>query len=278
MNDDMAWTRRTAGHAPPEIDTSVAHSARVYDFILGGKDNYPPDRAAAEKMLAGWPSLRISMRENRKFMHRAARYVAKLGVDQFLDVGTGIPTSPNLHEVVQDVNPRARVVYVDNDPIVLAHAGARLHSTEEGRTAYIHADMKEPEAIIADPELTELLDMSRPVGLSIIAAIQYILDDHEAQDLVKRYLALLPAGSYLALSTVTHEDTPQPGAKVLAEYAKRGIPVKNRTKAEVAPLFDGLEVVDPGLTLVHAWRPVPGTEGEVLDTDVAMYGGVGFKR
>jgi hypothetical protein len=259
----------------PQIDTSVAHSARVYDYILGGKDNYPLDRAAAERMLEGWPSLRISMQENRRFMHRAVRYIAEQGVDQFLDIGTGIPTSPNLHEIVQEVTPGARVVYVDKDPIVLAHAGARLTSTPQGRTAYIHADMNDPQAVLRAPELAATLDFGRPVGLSMIAVLQFVLDDEQAYGLVRQYLDLLPSGSYLAISTVTTDSSPKPAGTVVAEYARRGIPARNRTKAEVEPFFDGLQLVDPGVVLVHNWRPAPGSD--VLDTDVAMYGGVALK-
>lgn len=277
MPDDTTWTNRPLGYEPPQIDTSVPHSARVYDYILGGKDNYPPDRAAAEQMLTGWPSLQISMRENRKFMHRAVRYLAEQGIDQFLDIGTGIPTSPNLHEVAQGVIPDARVVYVDNDPIVLAHAGARLTGTPDGRIAYIHADMHDPDAILRAPELTETLDLDRPVALSIIAVLQFVLDDHKAYDLVNRYLELLAPGSFLAMSTVTTDSSPKPIGTVVAEYTKRGMPARNRTRAEVQPFFDGLRLVEPGVTLVHQWRPLPGTEGDVKDSDVAMYGGVALK-
>jgi hypothetical protein len=278
MTDDMSWTHLPLKYDPPEIDTSVPHSARVYDYILGGKDNYPLDRAAAEQMLAGWPGLRVSMRENRKFMHRAVRHLAEQGIDQFLDIGTGIPTSPNLHEIAQGVTPAARVVYVDNDPIVLAHAGGRLTSTPEGRTAYIHADMNDPEAIVRAPELTETLDLDRPVALSIIAVLQFVLDDEKAYGLVRRYLDLLPSGSYLALSTVTTDSSPAPIGSVVAEYTKRGMPARNRTLAEVEPFFDGLEMLEPGIELVHKWQPVPGTEGDVQDSEVAMYGGVARKR
>jgi trans-aconitate methyltransferase len=275
--DETTWTKRPLGYEPPRIDTSVPHSARVYDYILGGKDNYPPDRAAAEQMLTAWPGLQISMRENRKFMHRAVRHLAEQGIDQFLDIGTGIPTSPNLHEVAQGIIPDARIVYVDNDPIVLAHAGARLTGTPEGRIAYIHADMHDPEAILRAPELTGTLDLDRPVALSIIAVLQFVLDDQKAYDLVKQYLQLLAPGSFLAMSTVTTDSSPKPIGSVVAEYTKRGMPARNRTRAEVQPFFDGLQLVEPGVTLVHQWQPLPGTEGDVKDSDVAMYGGVALK-
>ncbi|MET7476280.1 SAM-dependent methyltransferase [Streptomyces sp. NPDC005648] len=277
MADETNWTNRPLGYEPPQIDTSVPHTARVYDYILGGKDNYPPDRAAAEQMLIAWPSLQISMHENRKFMHRAVRHLAEQGIDQFLDIGTGIPTSPNLHEVAQEVTPNARVVYVDNDPIVLAHAGARLTGTPEGRISYIHADMHDPDAIFSSAELNDTLDLDRPVGLSLIAVLQFVLDDQKAYDLVKRYLQPLAPGSYLALSTVTTDSSPKPIGSVVAEYTKRGMPARNRTKEEVQPFFDGLKLVEPGVTLVHRWRPLPGTEGDVKDSDVAMYAGVALK-
>jgi len=184
-------------------------------------------------------------------MHRTARFFAEQGIDQFLDIGTGIPTSPNLHQIVQQINPSSRVVYVDNDPIVLAHAGARLHSTREGRIAYIHADMKEAEAILSSPELTDTLDFDRPVALSMIAVLQFIQDDEEAYDLVKRYLRPLPAGSWLALSTVTADSSPASIGSASAEYTKRVVPIRSRTLAEVEPFFDGLELVEPGVTLVN---------------------------
>jgi hypothetical protein len=278
MSDDMAWAQEPAAYEPPQLDTSVPHSARVYDYILGGKDNYPVDREAAEQMLAGWPSLRISMRENRKFMHRAVRHLAEQGIDQFLDIGTGIPTSPNLHQIAQGVLPGARVLYVDNDPIVLAHAGARLASSPEGRTAYIHADMHDPDAILKAPEFAETLDLGRPVALSLIAVLQFVLDDQKAYDLVRRYLDLLPSGSALAVSTVTIDASPQPMGTVVAEYSRRGIPAKNRSAAEVERFFDGLEMVDPGVVLVHHWRRDPAADGQVADCDVAMCGGVAMKR
>jgi len=280
MSDDMSWTSLPLTYEPPEIDTSVPHSARVYDYVLGGKDNYPVDREAAEQMLSGWPGLQISMRENRKFMHRAVRYLAEQGIDQFLDIGTGIPTSPNLHEIVQGVNPRSHIVYADNDPIVLAHAGAKLNSTREGRISYLHADMNDPEAILSAPELTDTLDFSRPVALSIIAVLQFVIDDEKAYDLVRRYLRPLAAGSYLALSTVTTDSSPAPIGGVVAEYTKRGMPARNRTLAEVRPFFDGLELVDPEVVLVHKWRPEPlaGKERKIKDSDIAMYGGVALKR
>ncbi|WP_031516692.1 SAM-dependent methyltransferase [Streptomyces sp. NRRL F-5123] len=278
MSEDLARPDVDgADGEPPLIDTSIAHSARVYDFILGGKDNYQVDREAAEQMLAGWPNLRTSMRENRKFMHRAVRYAAEQGIDQFLDIGTGIPTSPNLHEIAQEVNPAARVVYVDNDPIVFVHAAARLTGTPEGRIAYLRADMHDPEAIVASPEVTGTLDLSRPVSLSLIAVLQFVLDKEEAYALVRGYLDRLAPGSMLTITTVTTNTDPDDARTVTAEYTKRGLPVRDSTRADVEPFFAGLELTEPGVTLIHRWLPEPGTEDSVRDDEVAMYAGVARK-
>lgn len=276
MSGDMSWTRRSlTDEAPVEIDTSVAHSARVYDYILGGKDNYGPDREAAERMLKSWPSLRTSMRENRKFMHRTVRHLAaEQGIRQFLDIGTGIPTSPNVHEIAQEIAPDARVVYADNDPIVLAHARHRLNGTPEGEIAYIHANLRTPEAILDAPELRATLDLDRPVALSIIAVLQFVHDDQEAHDLINRYMGVLPSGSFLTVSAVT-TDTSRTAVKVLSDYKASGMHPRERSKAEVERFFDGLELIDPGVQLVHRWRPDP--DSDVPDSSVAMYGGVARK-
>jgi hypothetical protein len=277
MTDDMDWTTRDLDYEPPYVDTSIPHTARIYDYVLGGKDNYPPDREAAEQMLKEWPSLRTSMRQNRQFMRRVTRYLAaERGIEQFLDIGTGIPTSPNLHEVAQDINPKARVLYVDNDPIVLAHAQARLTGTPEGRIAYLHADMRDTDTVLNSPDLRATLDLDRPVALTIIAALQTITDEQQAHDLVDSYLRPLPAGSFFALSTVTVDSSLPEVRAVVAEYRARGIPTRDRNKAEVTAFFDGLDLIDPGVVLVHRWRPDKTTSG-VVDSDIAMYGGVALK-
>ena len=278
MSDDMGWTRQELGYAPPEVDTSVPHSARIYDYVLGGKDNYPPDREAAERMLAISPGLRTSMRENRKFMHRAVRYLAaERGVRQFLDIGTGIPTSPNLHEIARDVAPDVNVVYVDNDPIVFAHAQARLTGAPEGRVAYLQADLRDCDAILNAPELHATLDLDRPVALSVIAVLQFIVDDREAHDLINRYVEPLAPGSFVVLSTVTTDSDPETAAKLVAQSNANGIPTLARSRPEVEAFFDGMELVEPGVVLAHRWRP---EQGGVLaaDADITMYAGVALKR
>jgi hypothetical protein len=277
MTDDMDWTTRGLDYEPPEVDTTVPHSARIYDYILGGKDNYPPDREAAEQMLTKSPSLRTSMRQNRLFMRRVTRYLAaERGIEQFLDIGTGIPTSPNLHEIAQEIHPTARVVYVDNDPIVFAHAQARLTGTRAGRIAYIHADMRDTDVVLDAPEFRATFDLDRPVALSIFAALQIITDDEVAYSLVDSYLRPLPPGSFLALSTVTMDSKPRQAGMVVAEYRARGIPARDRTKAEVTRFFDGLDLVEPGVVLVHRWHPDHENAG-IADRDITMYGAVAVK-
>ncbi|MFF5565258.1 SAM-dependent methyltransferase [Streptomyces sp. NPDC012623] len=267
-----------AQHSPEDrFNTGEAHSARVYDYILGGKDNYEVDQEAGDSMCREWPALPVHMRANREFMHRAARHLAReKGIRQFLDIGTGLPTSPNVHEVVQEVSADSRVVYVDNDPIVLAHARALLTSAPEGRTAYIDADMRDPDAIIGSPQFQELLDLREPVGLMIIGILHFILKDDDDHGLVQRLLEPLPAGSYLAMTIGTADFAPAEVGRVAAEYARRGMPMQLRTHAEAEEFFAGLELVEPGLTQVHHWRPDAGRQ-PMDDRDIAMYGAIARK-
>jgi hypothetical protein len=261
---------------PVDLNASVPHSARIYDYLLGGKDNFEADRRAAATIVEASPSLPISMRANRRFMARVAHYLAaERGIRQFLDVGTGLPTSPNLHEVVQQVHPASRIVYVDNDPIVLVHARALLTSSAPGRTAYIDADLRDTDAILGSSEVADNLDLSEPVSISLIAVLQFIIDEAEAHAILDALLAPFPAGSTLAISTVTaHNDQAVAGA---AAYRARGIAAKARTDAEVTGLFRGLDLVDPGVVLVNRWRP-DAQDAEVEDFHVQMSGGVGVKR
>jgi hypothetical protein len=275
MAQEANWATRKLDYEPPQIDTSKAHPARVYDYLLGGKDNYLPDREAAEHLIKVVPSVPESVRHNRWFMRRAARFLAaEVGISQFLDVGTGIPTSPNLHEIAQEVNPAARVVYVDNDPIVLAHAHARLTSSPQGKVSYIHADMRDAEAILAAPETTATLDLSQPVALLILSTWHLITDAAEARELLHRYVAALAPGSFLAMSVATSDGYSRAaGEEQQAALSAHGIPVLQRTRAEAAALFDGLELIEPGVVLVHQWRPDPGVrESEV--SGIGLYCGV----
>ncbi|MFI6284693.1 SAM-dependent methyltransferase [Streptomyces sp. NPDC051018] len=250
-----------------------AHSARVYDCILGGKDHYEVDREAAEASLRAWPGLRTSMLANRATMRRMARWLAgEAGIGQFLDIGTGIPTEPNLHQVVQAVAPAARIVYVDNDPIVLAHADALMRGTPEGRTTYIEADMNAPDTLLADPLLRGTLDLDKPVAVTVIAMLQFVRD---AQGLVETLMQPLVPGSCLAITLAT-ADLATGSEELAAEYTRRGIPMYLRDRAEVERLFEGLEPIEPGVVPMTAWRPADGER--LPDTTTNMYAGVARKR
>jgi SAM-dependent methyltransferase len=253
-----------------ELDTEVPHSARIYDYLLGGTDNFAADRAAADAITADWPHLAISMRANRQFMARTVRHLAaEHGMRQFLDIGSGLPTSPNLHEVVQAVAPDCRVVYVDNDPLVIAQGRARL--TAPG-VVYVPADLND-----AGAPLHASLDLSRPVVLSLIAILQFVVDDARAQAIIERLMAPLAPGSMLALSIVTADSAPGEVGRGVAAYVARGLEEKARDRAGVTALFGGRELLDPGVVLVHRWHPAPG-DPALPDEHVHMYGGVAVKR
>jgi hypothetical protein len=245
----------TESGGPPEIDTSVAHSARIYDYILGGKDNFEADRMAAEAAIARNPNMAVGMRANRAVMRRMTAYLAgEAGISQFLDIGTGLPTSPNMHEIAQRIAPESRVVYVDNDPIVLAHARALLISTAEGACAYIDADARDPERILADPKLGGTIDLSRPVALMLFGIMHFLPDSDDPQTIVARFMEALPVGSYLAIQHPTADFYP-PGIGAQSAYRGAGIPFQYRSKDEFARFLGGLELVDPGITPMSEWRP-----------------------
>ena len=244
--------------APPEINTNVAHPARVYDYWLGGKDNFPADRALAEHIMQAIPTMRAMAAANRDFLVRAVRYLAEqAGIRQFLDIGTGIPTSPNVHEVAQAVAPDARVVYVDNDPIVLAHARALLKSQAAGAAAFILADLRQPRAILDHPTVQDTLDLSQPVALLMVAVLMYFRDSEEPNPygMVTTMLERLPSGSYLAVSHPTAEFDAQAMAGAVAAAEQAGVTLVPRSQAETQALFTGLELVEPGVVPVLSWRP-----------------------
>ncbi|TYK53243.1 SAM-dependent methyltransferase [Actinomadura decatromicini] len=257
---------------PSELQTDRPHSARVYNYIIGGEDNFAPDRETAAEVLAGWPGLRTSMLANRACMRRMARYLTGLGLRQFVDVGSGIPTSPNLHEVVQAAAPDARIVYVDNDPIVLAHARELLTSTDEGRTAYIQADMRDPEALLGDRVLHGLIDLTRPVALTVIAMLQFVAD---ARGLVDALVGPLAPGSHVAVTVPTGDLAPE-SRRLAEQYTRSGIPMYLRDRAEVERLFSGLEILAPGVVPMPRWRPEPGA-APLPDTATNMYAAVARK-
>nr|WP_042197882.1 SAM-dependent methyltransferase [Kibdelosporangium sp. MJ126-NF4]CEL22887.1 hypothetical protein [Kibdelosporangium sp. MJ126-NF4]CTQ90027.1 hypothetical protein [Kibdelosporangium sp. MJ126-NF4] len=269
--------RQKPDDEPVDLRTDRAHGARIYDYILGGKDNYAVDREVGDASMQAWPALRTHMWANRTFMHRVGRFLAaERNINQFLDIGTGIPTEPNLHQIVQKERPDSRIVYTDNDPIVLAHARALMSSTDEGSIAYIHADMRDAEALLASPQLRDVLDLGQPVGLLIIAMLHFIEDDAEAYRVVRQVVDVLPSGSYLAASIATDDFDPVPLAQVQRQYREHGEVLQFRDKAKAERFFDGLELVQPGVVQIHKWRPEPDT-GPIADTDVAMYGAVARK-
>ncbi|MEV2217631.1 SAM-dependent methyltransferase [Streptomyces sp. NPDC050997] len=264
------------------IDTSRPHSARMYDYYLGGKDHFDIDTQAAETVAAAYPGIFVCARENRAFMHRATRVLAQEhGIRQWLDIGTGIPTEPNLHQVAQSVVPEARVVYADNDPLVLKYAERLMRSTPQGRTTYIEADVNDPDALLNAPQLAEVLDLSRPVALSLNALMHFVTDAQDPHGILTRLLDALPSGSALALSHCTPDFDPLTWQKVTDIYTSAGTPVQFRSQNDVARFFDGLTLLDPGVTVGHRWRPDASAGDEapqtLTDAEVSLWTGVGIK-
>ena len=265
----------------PDLRTDRPHPARVYDYLLGGKDNFAADREAAHRGLQANPDSRIPPRENRLFLRRAVRFLAEQGIDQFLDIGTGIPSAPNVHHVAQQIDTRARIVYVDNDPIVLAHARALLTGHSDGRTEYIDADLRDADSILSSAVLKDTLDLNRPVALLLVAILHFIGDEHDPWTIVERLLDALPPGSYLALSHLTGDFRPEAWAQVAEVYRRQGVTMKVRSRPEIERFFTGLDLVDPGLCILPAWRPELGeAAGEPVPSDaqVSVYGAVARKR
>jgi hypothetical protein len=262
----------------PKIDTSRPHAARVYDYYLGGKDNFAADREMAQKAQVSWPSIRTSARENRAFLGRAVRYLAgEAGIRQFLDIGTGLPSASNVHEVAQGTAPSCRVVYVDNDPLVLAHARALLTSGPEGRTAYIDADLRQPEEILAHPVTRDVLDFTQPIALMLVGILHLVPDEDNPQDLMTTLLGALPPGSYLTASHGTAEYSPAQTAGAVRAFRDAGVPFQPRDCDQFARLaFTGLELVPPGVVLTSEWRP-QGDGPHPLPADVNTNGGVARK-
>jgi hypothetical protein len=266
------------GNPVPQIDTDRPHPARVYNYHLGGKDNFAADREMGDKIQAAMPSARTAARENRAFMGRAVRFLAQeAGVRQFLDIGTGLPTADNVHQVAQAVAPSARIVYTDNDPLVLAHARALLTSTPEGRTAYIQADLRDPESILASPTLREVLDLSQPVALMLVAILHFMLDEDKPGDIIATLLGALPSGSYLAATHASGEHDREGWARTERAYRAGGVRGQVRDSADFARLaFPGLDLVPPGVVLVSEWRP-DASGPRPTPAEVNIYGGVARK-
>ncbi|MER5879953.1 SAM-dependent methyltransferase [Streptomyces sp. NPDC060235] len=251
------------------IDTTKAHPARVYDVFLGGKDNYPVDRNAAAAALAANPRGYLDVRHNRDFLRRAVTSLtAESGVKQFLDIGTGLPTQENVHQIAQGITPDARVVYVDNDPVVLAHARALLTSGPEGRTDYIDADLKQPGQILEQAAKT--LDLDEPVVLVLVAILHFV-EDEEAYPIVRDLVDALPSGSRIVLSHLTEDLNPEAIRAVQRTYTERGFTFVLRSRAEVERFFteNGLVLDEPGVVPAHHWRPDGGAPApEKADPDL----------
>ena len=259
-----------------DLRPDVPHPARMYDYYLGGKDNFPADREAAERALSANPEFRSTARANRGFLQRAVRHVAEQGVDQFLDIGTGIPTAGNTHEIAQQVDPQARVVYVDNDPIVLTHARALMAGMGRGRTDVLQADLRDPAGILAAAQVKELLDFGRPVALVLAAVLHFIPEEDKPYAIVDELLAALAPGSYLILSHGTADFIPaEIRDRVTGVYTKATAPLVGRSREAVRQFFGGLEQLEPGVVTVPLWRP---SEEPAEGSDrVSMYGGVARK-
>jgi hypothetical protein len=250
----------------------------MYDYYLGGKDNFAIDRETAEITLQSMPMLRTGVRENRKFLARAVSYLAgEAGIRQFLDIGTGLPSANNTHEVAQGIAPDSRVVYADNDPLVLAHARALLTSSPAGRTAYIEADLREPEKILTDPDVRDTLDFSQPVALMLIAILHFIADEDDPAGIVATLLAALPPGSYLVASHLSPDHDPAGVRGAERTYRARGVTAQPRSAEEFGRVFfGGLELMPPGITLVSEWRP-DESDLRPKPGEVNSYGAVGRK-
>jgi hypothetical protein len=263
---------------PPELNTGVAHPARVYDYWLGGRDNFAADRALGDAMIAAMPATRVGARANRAFLGRAVRYLAaEAGIRQFLDIGTGIPAAGNTHEVAQAVAPDSRVVYVDNDPLVHAHAQALMNSRAGGATAFIQADLHDPEQILADPLLRATLDLGQPVALMLIAVLHFFPDDEDPRGIVSALVDALPSGSYLTVSHLTADFLdPSLAAAGAAAGQRSGITYVPRTEAEIAAFFAGLDLVEPGVVPVLGWRP-PADDLPANPGAAHVYGAMGRK-
>ncbi|MGW1807310.1 SAM-dependent methyltransferase [Streptomyces sp. NPDC002078] len=275
MTDNPAATDDIAVSLRARIDTSRPHTARIWNYWLGGKDNYEVDRAAGDRIRQLHPGIGEYARADRLFLGRAVRHlVGEVGIRQFLDIGTGLPTAGNTHEVAQRIAPQARIVYVDNDPLVLAHARALLTSTPEGRTDYLDEDLRNVDAILEHAAKT--LDFGKPVALMLLGVVIFIGDDEDPYGLVRRLTDRLPAGSHLVLShTVTHPAMPDVDEAVTF-WNEHGTPkLTQRTPEDVARFFDGLQLLEPGVVSCSRWRPQDdhGAEPE----EVAMFGGVARK-
>ena len=253
--------------APQGVDTNTAHSARVWNYWLDGKDNYPVDRELGDLIASSHPRIVTDARAGRGFLTRVVTHMAEEeGIRQFLDIGTGLPTNNNTHEVAQSVAPEARVVYVDNDPMVLAHARALLNSTEEGATAFIDADLRDTGKVLEAAR--ELLDFDRPVGLTILGTLGHITEYEAAIAIVREYTAACPSGSLLAIGDHVMPEDPEAAAALRQWNEGAALPYRSHTREEFTAYFDGMEMLDPGVVPGTRWRTAEPEVGSIPDTDM----------
>jgi hypothetical protein len=271
--NNLTWTHADPDYGLPEVDTSKPSVARVYDAILGGKDNFAADRAVAEMAYKAFPDGGRAAFINRDLLGRAVRYMVEQGITQFLDLGSGLPTARNTHQIAQAVNPAARVVYIDNDPIVLAHGRALL--AENSFTTVVTADLREPDRVWSMPEVAGFLDLSKPVGLILNAVIHHVLDEEDPYGIVSRYKELLASGSYLLL---THFSSSSKEASALEDVLLRTLGRGQlRTTAEITRFFDGLDVVEPGVGYLPDWHPDGPVSAAYGISELLYIGGLGRK-
>ena len=269
---------RTPSWAPDEIPLDRPNVARMYDYYLGGHHNFAVDRQAAEAAMAIYPDLPLVMQANRAFLRRAVRWLAAHGVDQFLDIGSGVPTAGNVHQVAQQANPAARVAYVDNDPVAVAHAQALLR--DDSQTITIRGDARYPVQIVGDSQLQGLLDWTKPVAILLLMVLHFIPDDGEAYQAVQELRERMAPGSYLIVSHASADDVPpEVRERMMGLYTRTSSPIVSRSRDEIAGFFEGLRLVDPGLVYLPSWRP-EGSE-EPLATEPprsVTLAGIGVKR
>jgi S-adenosyl methyltransferase len=255
--------------APDSLDLEIPSTARMYDYYLGGSHNFAADRALAEAALQAWPETPHMCRANRDFLRRAVTYLAGIGVDQFLDLGSGIPTAGNVHEIVQSVRPDSRTVYVDSDPVAYAHGTALL--ADEPRARYLQADLRDPESVLSSPEVKDFLDLSRPVAVLMLMTLHFVPDEDEPEEIVATYRRATAPGSYLVVSHGTNEYRPDTD-NITRVYTQASHGIVPRNKARIAQLTEGYELLEPGLVDVIHWRPEPQSlEHDPLGGDVARY-------
>ena len=263
-----------SGRRSSRVDVRKAYPARRYDYWLGGKDNFAADRRSADEVEEVFPTIRLSTIENRRFLQRAVGFLVDAGIRQFLDIGSGMPTDINTHEVAQAIAPQSRVVYVDNDPIVVCHARALLRSSPEGRTNYIEGDLRAPQDILRSPELRATLDMQQPIGLMLLAVLHFFHDADDPYGLVAQLVAAMPPGSYLVMSHGTYDPLPTEAISRLEQVnAVTAVRWRARSRDEFARFFVGLELVSPGIVSIGNWRPAVWSVLPAAE-DVVTYGAV----